>query len=160
MVDDEVPWQPTLFHVHLAAIVRRGDEILIMKRAVGALTEAWYFPAGGLEENESPEEGILREIREETELEVDQLRLFRVSHTRQPDGTPAVALTYVCEVSADVEPVLNVEHSEYRWIAALEYRDQYFSDDVLALVADSPSLQTLVEGIRGVLDAYIAEYGS
>ncbi len=55
-----------LFHVHVDAIVRRGEEILIMKRAMGAMTGAWYIPGGALEENESQEAGVRREIREET----------------------------------------------------------------------------------------------
>ena len=156
MTNEEESWQPVRFHVHLGALVRRGDEILIMKRAAGAVSGAWYFPGGGLEEDESPEDGIRREIREEAGLEVKNLRLFRVWHTRQPDGTPALALTYTCEVPAGTEPQLNFEHSEHRWIVAREYRDQFVSDDVLAMVADNTGLHTLVTGIRDTLDAYLA----
>ncbi|MGB2694155.1 MAG: NUDIX domain-containing protein [Dehalococcoidia bacterium] len=159
MVDEEPSWQPTRFHVHLGALVRRSDEILIMKRAVGSVSGAWYWPGGGLEEDESPEDGIRREIREEAGLEVNNLRLFRIWHTRQPDGTPALALSYTCDVPPGTEPVLNFEHSEHRWIAAREYREQYFSDEVVAMVAGNPSLRTLVEGIRETLDAYLAEFG-
>ena len=50
-----------LFHVHVDAIVRRGEEILIMKQAMGAMTGAWYIPGGSLEENESPEAGLAEE---------------------------------------------------------------------------------------------------
>lgn len=159
MAEEETDWQPTRFHVHLGALVCRGDEMLIMKRAVGSVTGAWYWPGGGLEEDESPEEGIRREIQEETGLEVDDLRLFRVWHTRQPDGTPALALTYMCEVPPGTEPVLNFEHSEHQWIAPREYRERYFSDAVLEMVAGSLGLRTLVQGIRETLDAYLAAVG-
>jgi len=157
VVEQDADWQPTRFHVHLGALVQRGDEILIMKRAAGSVTGAWYWPGGGLEEDESPEEGIRREIKEETGLDVDGLRLFRIWPTRQPDGTPALALAYVCEVAPGTEPVLNFEHSEHRWVAPREYRERFFSDEVVAMVADSPGLRTLVEGIRDTLDAYLAE---
>ena len=79
------------FNVHVDAIVRRGDQILIMKRAMGVMSGAWYFPGGSLEEHESPEQGVRREIREETELVVDDLRLFRVWHYRANESTAAVS---------------------------------------------------------------------
>lgn len=114
---------------------------------------------GGLEEDESPEEGIRREIREEAGLEVENLRLFRVWPYRQLDNTPALALTYVCDVPPGAEPMLNYEHSEHRWITPLEYRERYFSDEVLEAVAGSPGLRTLVQGIRETLDAYLTAGG-
>ncbi|MEX0786328.1 MAG: NUDIX domain-containing protein [Dehalococcoidia bacterium] len=155
MTNDDT-WRPVRFHVHLSALVRRGDEILIMQRAAGSVTGAWYFPGGGLEEDETPEEGIRREIQEETGLEVENLRLFRIWPSRQPDGAPALALTYTCDVPPGTEPVLNFEHSEHLWISAQEYRDQYFSDNVLDVVKDSAGLRALVQGIRDTLDAYLA----
>ena len=75
------------FHVHVDAIVRRGDEILIMKRAMGLMSGAWYLPGGQLEFGEAPEEGARREIREETQLEVQDMRLFRAWHYRRISGT-------------------------------------------------------------------------
>ncbi len=144
-----------LFHVHVDAIVRRGDEILIMKRAMGAMTGAWYVPGGSLEENETPEDGVRREIREETELEVAGLRLFRVWDYRQDAGTPAVGITFVCDVAPDAEPRINEEHSAARWVTVQYYRERYFSDDALAALARDPIVLKLVSGVRGVLDAYI-----
>ena len=94
MTNEEQPWYEARFHVHVDAIVRRGDEILIMKRAMGAMSGAWYFPGGSLEMNESPEDGIRREIREETDLEVDDLRLFKVWHYLQDESTPAVGIQW------------------------------------------------------------------
>src|SRR4030067_1348889 len=102
---------PPPFHVHVDAIVRRGDQILIMKRAMGNMSGAWYFPGGSLEENESPQEAVRREIREETQLEVDDLRLFRLWRYRQDESTPAVGITFTCAVPLDADPQINEEHA-------------------------------------------------
>ena len=144
-----------LFHVHVDAIVRRGDEILIMKRAMGAMTGTWYVPGGSLEENETPEEGVRREIREETELEVSGLQLFRVWEYRQDAETPAVGITFVCGVAADAEPQVNEEHSAARWVTAQYYRERFFSDEAMAALESNPIALKLVSGVRGVLDAYV-----
>lgn len=52
-------------------VVRRGDRILIYKRPEGKrYAGLWEFPGGKLEEGESPEEALARELREELALEV------------------------------------------------------------------------------------------
>ena len=148
------------FHVHVDAIVRRGDQILIMKRAMGAMSGAWYFPGGALEADESPEEAVRREIREETELEVTKVRLFRAWHYRQDGSTPAVGITFLCDVAPDAEPRINEEHSAARWVDAASYRQRYFNDDVLAALAGQPVALELVTAVRDVLEGYLAEISS
>ena len=146
-----------LFHVHVDAIVRRRDEILILKRAIGAMTGAWYIPGGSLEENESPEAGVRREIREETQLEVESARLFRVWEYGQDESTPAVGITFICDVAPDAEPRINEEHSAARWVTPAYYRKRFFTDEAMAALAKNPIALKLVEGVRGVLDGYLAE---
>ena len=148
------------FNVHVDAIVRRGDEILIMKRAMGAMSGAWYFPGGALEEGESPEQGARREIREETELEVTNVRLLRAWHYRADESTPAVGITFVCDVPPDAEPQINEEHSAARWVDPTYYRRRYFNDETLAALAGQPIALELVTAVRDVLDTYLAEHRS
>ena len=145
------------FHVHVDAIVRRGDEMLIMKRAMGAMTGAWYVPGGSLEEDESPADGVRREIREETGLDVSDLRLFRLWHYRQDESTPGVGITFTCEVPPGTEPQINEEHAAFRWVDPAYYRRRYFNDDVLSALAGSPVALELVTAVRDLVDAYIAE---
>ena len=49
-----------------AGIIRGGDSILIAQRKYGDhLENKWKFPEGKLEEGETPENCLTREIREE-----------------------------------------------------------------------------------------------
>jgi ADP-ribose pyrophosphatase YjhB (NUDIX family) len=160
MSDEEQPWYEARFHVHVDAIVRRGDDVLIMKRAMGAMSGAWYFPGGGLEIDESPEDGIRREIREETELEVEDLRLFKVWHYLQDESTPAVGISFTCSVPPGTEARINEEHSATRWVTPRYYRDRYLNDDIVAAIAGNALAHKLVSGVRALVDDYLASAGS
>ena len=145
------------FHVHVDAIVRRDDEILIMKRAMGLMSGAWYLPGGQLEFGEAPEEGARREIREETQLEVQDMRLFRAWHYRPVEGEHAVGITYTCSVPAGTEPEINEEHIAARWVTPAYYRERFFNDGALAALAGNAPVLELVTAVRDLIDAYIAE---
>jgi len=58
-----------------AAIFNPGGEILLMERSDGS---GWCLPCGFVEPNESPVEAVIREVREETGLEVAVKQLVGV----------------------------------------------------------------------------------
>lgn len=63
-----------------AAIIRDRDKILICQRAVDdECAMLWEFPGGKREKGEILEECILREIREELELDIKVLGIFTTS---------------------------------------------------------------------------------
>jgi 8-oxo-dGTP diphosphatase len=63
------------------AIILQNNQILMVKQYVQRGDIVWNFPGGGIEENESPEEACIREVKEETGFEVEIKRLlFRNSH--------------------------------------------------------------------------------
>lgn len=70
-----------------AAIIRKDDTILICQRAkdddAGLM---WEFPGGKLEEGETPEQCIVREIKEELELDIKVNGIFAESeyHFNRP----------------------------------------------------------------------------
>ena len=55
--------------IRCGAIIIKGGEILLIKRVKPDRTY-WVFPGGGLEEGETIEEGLKREVYEETGLNV------------------------------------------------------------------------------------------
>lgn len=59
----------------VAAVIRDGDRIFATQRGYGEFKDGWEFPGGKVEMGESPEEALVREIREELEvsIEVDNL---------------------------------------------------------------------------------------
>jgi 8-oxo-dGTP diphosphatase len=60
----------------LTAIVACTDDsgrVLLVKQIGGPYAGAWLLPGGGVDEGESIEEGLRREMREETGLELDDI---------------------------------------------------------------------------------------
>ena len=65
----------------VAAIIRKEDEIFATQRGYGDFKDGWEFPGGKIEEGETPEEALIREIKEELEVDIaiDQY-LMTVEH--------------------------------------------------------------------------------
>lgn len=59
-----------------AAIITSGDRVLMVRRKVKEGELSWQFPAGGIEDGETPEEAAVRETLEETGLKVEATRLI------------------------------------------------------------------------------------
>lgn len=58
----------------VTAILHRGGAYFVTQRGYGEFDGMWEFPGGKLEPGETPEEALVREIREElaTEISVDR----------------------------------------------------------------------------------------
>lgn len=59
----------------VAAVIRKDDKIFATQRGYGEFKDGWEFPGGKIEEGETPEQALAREIREElnTEIQVGKL---------------------------------------------------------------------------------------
>ena len=99
----------------VAAIIRKDDGIFATQRGYGEFKDWWEFPGGKMEPGESPEEALVREIREELDAEIDIRRLL---HTVEWDY-PSFHLTmhcYVCTLKG--EAIHLNEHESARWLTA------------------------------------------
>lgn len=59
----------------VAAIIKHDNKIFATQRGYGDFKDGWEFPGGKIEEGETPQQALIREIREEldTEIEVGEL---------------------------------------------------------------------------------------
>ena len=61
-----------------AAIIKRGDKVLMVKRARDPYKHTWMFPAGFINFGEHPEETLIREVKEETGLNAKNPKLLEI----------------------------------------------------------------------------------
>lgn len=88
-------------------IIRRGDEILLVRERLGASGEIlWSLPGGGVEDGELMHEALRRELREETGLLVgDPVRTAFLMHIDSERHPSALAVAFeVDEWSGKVAP--------------------------------------------------------
>lgn len=113
------------------AIIRNEDnEILVVQR--GEKTDhpyKWEFPGGKVDEGESNEDSIVREIREE--LSIDIVICDCLSPVNYDYGKKQIKLIpFICD-TLDEMPLLS-EHISFKWIPASELEEIDFSEaDIL-----------------------------
>jgi 8-oxo-dGTP diphosphatase len=58
-----------------AAIIKKDEQIFATQRGYGEFKDGWEFPGGKIEKGETPDEALIREIKEEldTEIKVEEL---------------------------------------------------------------------------------------
>ena len=54
----------------VAAIIIENDKVFATQRGYGEFKDGWEFPGGKIEEGETPENALIREIREELDTEI------------------------------------------------------------------------------------------
>lgn len=113
-IRDTVLSRPTPFSVGDGAVIDDNGRLLLIQRADNGL---WAMPGGALEVNETPAEGVLREVLEETGVAAEAVTLVGVHDSRlngttsrfhlyhflflcRPTGTTAVAPTHPQETLA------------------------------------------------------------
>ncbi|MCX5769878.1 MAG: NUDIX hydrolase [Candidatus Hydrogenedentes bacterium] len=93
----------------VCCFITRDDSLLLAQRAVEPCVGEWTLPGGFVEIGETTEEAVVREMREETTLEIASLRLVGVS-TQQSRFYGAVTVLgyYVGEWSGTLQPCSDV----------------------------------------------------
>jgi ADP-ribose pyrophosphatase YjhB (NUDIX family) len=84
-----------LFQVFAAAVVFDQDGRILLVKSTYQRFHPWGLPGGSLDYGETPEDAVLREVREETSLTIVIEKLLFVK-TWKPDR---VGLYYLCRVT-------------------------------------------------------------
>jgi ADP-ribose pyrophosphatase YjhB (NUDIX family) len=111
----------------------RGRILLVRMNPASAWTWNWVTPGGGAEPHETPRDAILREIREETNVHVRKLRLWKVYHeTLQTQGDDGLAWDFVQYTAlwAGGQPrsLVPEEVAEARWFSRLPENTEFRRD--------------------------------
>lgn len=120
------------YHV-VAAIIKQHDKIFATQRGYGDFKDGWEFPGGKIEPGETPEQALVREIREELEITIDVGRhVVDVSY-----GYPQFHLEmscFLCTISNGTPRLL--EHKAATWLGPKDFDSlDWLPADVLVVNA-------------------------
>jgi mutator protein MutT len=93
------------------AIIIRNKAMLFLKRNNPPAKGEWWFPGGRIRKEESPQQALRREVKEETGLDVTSCKLINVQSRVFPERHDIVAV-YLCRCKKG-NVKLDNEHSKY-----------------------------------------------
>jgi 8-oxo-dGTP diphosphatase len=102
----------------VAGVIESERKILVCQRRRGDTFELmWEFPGGKLQAEETPAEGLARELREELGVEAEVgVELFRTRH-RYAELSEPIELIFLA-AEADPQKIQNVVFERIEWRAA------------------------------------------
>ncbi|MBD0834477.1 (deoxy)nucleoside triphosphate pyrophosphohydrolase [Aestuariibaculum suncheonense] len=122
----------------VAAIIRHDDKILCVQRGENKLSyisKKYEFPGGKIEEGETLEDTIIREIKEELEMDIKTEKPFITVNHQYPDFHLTMH-TFICSCE---DPTLTLtEHINYKWLKPSELKDLDWA------AADIPIMENLI----------------
>ena len=132
----------------VAAIIIDDGKVFATQRGYGEFKDGWEFPGGKIDAGETPEEALVREIKEELDTEVEVQELLDTVEYDYPNFHLSMDC-FICKIKSG-DLVLK-EHEAAAWLK----KETLYSVDWL------PADQGLIEKIKNILEngkqAYIGE---
>ncbi len=96
-----------------AAVIVDGDRIFATQRGYGDYKDGWEFPGGKIEAGESPQEALIREIKEELDTEIEVGEKLTTVEYDYPDFHLSMDC-FICQIKSG--KLLLKEHEAARWV--------------------------------------------
>lgn len=122
------------FRVSVKAFIMDDTNLLVIKRDSNDVHKPniWEFPGGRLDLGEDPFEGLKRETKEETGVDIEIMHPLNVRHVKRDDGQTITMLIFLCK-ALNNNVKLSPEHTEYDWLSlekAKEKLPEFFHEDI------------------------------
>lgn len=121
----------------VSALIIQNGKILLSQRADEPFKNKWDIPGGYMEEKETPEDALRREIKEELRVEIKNIRLLSViGPTYYPFGGQELYNTdiyYAADPTGDPTPGKGSDVAQINWFSPDKLPDMAFGSNVTAI---------------------------
>lgn len=125
-----------------AFIQKENGSFLVVKRADDDefFPGSWELPGGGSDFGEELQDTVVREIKEETGLDIIVGKPLAV-HThfmeRKDEKVQRIEVTFLCQLSGNDAVTLSAEHTAYKWIKPGDIVHMDFSDYMVGVIQNA-----------------------
>jgi 8-oxo-dGTP diphosphatase len=135
---------PTRPFLAVSAAIMRDGKVLVVRRARQPALSLYTLPGGVVEAGETMTEAVIREVREETSLDVAPVALAGNREVIVRDGEQRIERHFVimCFAARWIygEAILNEELDDARWLAPAELTGLPTTDGLADIVAAAVAL--------------------
>ena len=119
------------------AVVVQAEKVLAVRRGSGMKRAGkWEFPGGKLEQGESAEQSLIREIREELHLEISLVRALEPVIHRYPE----IEIELIPFLAKPIAGTLQLtEHDAFEWLEVAQLSQLDWAE------ADLPIVQQVMQ---------------
>lgn len=103
----------------VAAIIKQDNKYFATQRGYGEFKDGWEFPGGKIEKNETHQEALKREIKEELDIEI-LVNDFLITVNYNYPEFHLTMHCYICSISSG--EIILKEHEAAKWLAKEELR--------------------------------------
>jgi 8-oxo-dGTP diphosphatase len=122
-----------------AVIYSKGKYLLLFRdKREDVSPSSWDIPGGGMEEGETAAETLIREVKEETGIDISSSEIFPIKEWNMNKGGIKIGGTdFLCFLDDCQEAVLSVEHIRAQWFSKEEIMN---SEEIPAWLKESIEL--------------------
>ena len=97
----------------VAAVIKKQNKVFVTQRGYGEFKDGWEFPGGKIEQGETPQEALKREIKEELDAEIEVGKLIDIVEYDYPTFHLSMQCFW-CELKQD--KIELKEHEAAKWL--------------------------------------------
>ena len=142
---------PTFPIPSVGAVILKNDHILLIQRGQAPAIGKWTLPGGVIELGESPEEALIREVKEECNLRITVIGVIDVVNKMIQDEHNAIKYHYViidylvrCQTDEPLNQISlqpGTDVTDVRWVPLQEVTQYELTEGLLRIIRAGVAMQ-------------------
>lgn len=118
----------------VAGLIEHQGKFLIIQRSANeeVFPNLWEIPSGKREQFESSKDALVREIKEEVDVDIESISpvdVFEFKVEKESEVRDSTQISFLCRPTNEPKVKLSDEHQNFAWISESEIDNYELSDE-------------------------------